>query len=174
MTRVFENKSVGKIARISLIIVVVVVIYGFFELYRAFIAGTDDQLAPLFGIAFIGGGAIALNSLLKDNRDQVQWFDVDMAANQGRLAVWKLTGSDIADISLDQLTDWQYKVKVARKNNHAHFLMATIPGHDRPVQFLIAPPGDLDPVFRTLAPEAYDDYESNTGRKTEDDEETDA
>ncbi len=74
-TRVFANRDLGRITNISIAILLAVIPYGLWELWVAFFSESSDSFGALFGVVFVGGGAIGLNTMWPENRDQVQWFD---------------------------------------------------------------------------------------------------
>jgi hypothetical protein len=165
MTRVFENRRLSRTTNISIIVMVVVIVFGCFDLWNAFVVGSDDTTAALFGAVFVGGGLLGINTLWIEGRDQAQWFDVDFDAGKGVVAVWRPFRPLVIEAGLDKLTDWRHWVKVGKRNAQTHFIVAAVPGYPRPVYFELPPGRDIPEAFRRLAPEAVDDYEVNSGRR---------
>ncbi|WP_421726014.1 hypothetical protein [Bauldia sp.] len=171
MTRVYEKRDINRIGNISAAILVAVMIYGIWELWSAFVVGTNDTWGAMFGVVFVGGGLIGMNSTWTENRDQVVWFDADLETGQGRIAVWRPLRPLIIDVPLDQMRDWRYWVKVAKRNMRTHYLVVALPDYPRPVYFDLGRTEEIPEVFRRLAPDEIHEFEQNTGRLKDDDEE---
>jgi hypothetical protein len=174
MTRIYENKGYARRSDISAVVLVVVVIYGFYDLWNAFGGGSSDTTAAMFGVLFVGGGLYGANTIWTEGRDQVLRLDVDFEAGRAALALWRPFRPLVFEGGLDQFTGWRYWVKVGRRNLLTRFVVATVAGYPRPVYIELAPGKDLPEGFRRLAPEVVEEYEESTGRRREAEPEADA
>lgn len=173
MTRIFENRALPRTSNISVVVLIPVILFGFWDLWTAFGTGGEDFTSAMFGVLFVGGGIIGGYTIWNEGRDQAQWFDIDFDTGKGAVAVWRPFRPRVFETDLDAITNWRHWVKVGKRNLRTHFLVAAVPGYERPVYFELPAGNDIPDGFRRLAPEAVDDYETNTGRKKADDDEED-
>lgn len=168
--RVYKNRDLGRIGNISVVILVAVFIYGLWELWAAFFTGSNDTFGAMFGVVFVGGGAIGMYTIWKENRDQPQWFDADFDTGRGQIALWRPFRPQVIDIQLADMRDWRYWIKVGKRNLRIHYLVAAVPDYPRPIYFDLTHTGDIPEGFRRLAPEAVAEYEESTGRADKDED----
>jgi len=164
MTRIYDNRALARTSNISFVVLAVVIVFGCWDLWNAFAGGSNDPTSSMFGVLFVGGGLFGGYTIWNENRDQAQWLDVDLDAGKGTLAVWRPFRPQVIDMGLDRITAWRHWVKVGKRNMRTHYLLASFPGYPRPVYFELLPGKDVPDAFRRLAPEAIDDFETNTGR----------
>lgn len=164
MERVYDNPGFARRQNISLAILVAVILYGGYELWRVFIAGSDDPTGAMFGVLFLGGGAYGFNVIWKDSRDAVVTFDVDFAADRGVVTLWRPFRSLVLDAKLDAFTGWRHWVKVGSRNTRIHYLLVRLPTYPHPLQFEMRSGQPVNEAFRKLAPEAVADLEANSSR----------
>lgn len=164
MTRIYENPKFALRLNISVVVLVVVFIYGLFELYTAFFRGGEpDSTGSLFGIFFVGGGIWGAYQTWTDNRDRVAAFDVDEAADTGVVTLWRpFTTLKVAG-PLGQFDRWRFKIQVASRGVRSFHFFFRAPGYPHELQMEIQRGAKLAEAFRRLAPRAVADYEENTG-----------
>jgi hypothetical protein len=164
MTRIYESPSFALRLNISAVVLVVVFVYGLFELYTAFFRSeTADSTGALFGIFFVGGGIWGAWQIWNDNRDKVASFDVDEAAGTGVATLWRPFSPLKLAGPLAQFGNWRFKVKVGSRAMRSYHFFLRAPGYPREVQIEIQRGTKLAEAFRRLAPQAVADYEDNTG-----------
>ena len=122
MTRIYENPGFAKRNNISVIVLVAVVIYGFFELYTAFGTGSQDQMAAMFGVLFVGGGIYGGYTIWNEARDAVTAIDADFDTGRAAVTLWRPFKSMVIDVPIDRLTGWRHWVKVGKRNMRTHFV----------------------------------------------------
>jgi len=164
MTRIYDSPKFALRLNISVVVLVLVTIYGLFELYTAFLRSeTPDSTGALFGIFFVGGGIWGGYQTWNDNRDKVAAFDVDEAAGSGVVTLWRpFTTVKLAG-PLDRFSNWRFKVQVASRGLRSYHFFFRAPGYPRELQMEIPRGTKLAEVFRRIAPVAVGDYEDNTG-----------
>jgi hypothetical protein len=172
MTRIYENRGYWWRQTVSMAVVIVVAIYGVWELWSAAFTPApqtgmgqlfgigDDRL--LFGIAFVGGGVYALWQLINDAADTVVTLDVDEAADRSVVSLWRPFWTERLKIDVGGIRNWRFYVKVGNRNMRTFLIYADHPGYPRPLQFDLRK-ADIDGL-RKIAPEAVAEYEQNIGR----------
>ena len=164
MTRIYENPGFAKRNNISVVILVAVTIYGIFELYTAFITGSQDQMASIFGVLFLGGGLYGAYTIWNDARDTVMALDVDPDANLARITLWRPFGSQVIEAPIDRLTEWRHWVKVGKRNMQTHFIIFRADGYPHPLNVELTK-GELPEGFRQVSPAMVEEFEENTGKR---------
>lgn len=168
MTRIYENRGYWWRQTISFAIVILVTIYGAWELWQANSA-PEGYVSPLgemfgigddrwlFGIAFLFGGIYGGWQLIRDSTDTVASVETDDAGNSV-VTLWRPFGPLKLRAALSALTDWRVYVKLGNRNTRAIYIYADHAGYPRPLQFDLrrGDPGGL----RTLAPAAVAEYEA--------------
>lgn len=172
MTRLYENKGYWWRQTISMGVVVVVAIYGVWELWSAtFTPATQTGMGQLFGIgddrflfgiAFVGGGVYALWQLINDAADTVVTFDVDDATGQSVVSLWRPFWTERLKVEVGRIRDWRFHVKVGNRNARTFLIYADHPGYPRPLQFDLRR-ADVEGL-RKVAPDAVAEYEQKIGR----------
>jgi hypothetical protein len=164
MTQLYGTPHLALRLNGSIVVLVIVILYGFWELWRAFVAaGTPDSTGALFGILFIGGGLYGLKQTWDDNRDRVAAFSADAAAGRGLVALWRPFSALRIEAPLDQFTNWQFHVKVGSRNLRTYFFLFRAPGYPRNLQMEFQRGEKPHQVFRQMAPSAVEEFEANTG-----------
>lgn len=166
MTRIYENPGFARRNNISVVVLVAVVIYGFFELYGAFIAGSRDSMAPIFGVLFVGGGIYGAYTIWNEARDRVMAIDADFDKGRAAVTLWRPFKSLVIDVPIDRLTNWRHWVKVGKRNMRTHFVIFNAEGYPQPL-YVELTRGEMPEGFRKLAPQAVEDFEENTGKRAE-------
>jgi hypothetical protein len=166
MTRIYENPGFAKRNNISVAVLVVVVIYGVFELYSAFIAGSQDQFTAMFGVLFVGGGIYGAYTIWTEARDQVTAIDVDDAARRVKITLWRPFQSMVVEAPIDRLTGWRHWVKVGKRGMRTHFVIFNAEGYPQPLSVELTK-GEMPEGFRRLSPAVVEEFEENTGRRPE-------
>jgi hypothetical protein len=168
MTRIFDSPKFALRLNISAVVLVVVLIYGIFELYTAFLRSeTPDSTGALFGIFFVGGGIWGAWQTWNDNRDKVASFDVDEAAGTAVATLWRPFSPLRVAGPLDQFTRWRFQVKVASRGLRSYHFFFRAPGYPNELQMEIQRGAKLSEVFQRIAPQAMADYEDNMGSSAE-------
>jgi hypothetical protein len=162
MTRIYDNPSLAKRSNISMVILVVVIVYGVWDLWHAFrTAGGALTIDLAFGALFIGGGIYGIWRTMTDARDVVTALD----EGDGRAVVtlWRPLQSKRIDVPLAALTRWRHYVKIGQRKARSHVILVDCPEHPHPLQ--IEMPRGIVPSegLRRLAPEAVEDFERDTG-----------
>lgn len=167
MTRIFENRHLPKTSNISMVVLIVVFLFGLWDLWTAFGTGAQDMTSAMFGVLFVGGAIIGGYTIWNEGRDQAQWFDVDLESGKSILAVWRPLRPLVFEQDLSQLTGWRHWVKVGKRNMRVHYLVASVPGYPRPVYMELPQDknAEIPEDFRKIAPEAIEEYEINSGRR---------
>ena len=171
MTPVYVNKGFWWRQTLSLVAVILIGIYGLWELWSATYA-TGDYYSPfgsilgigddryLFGFAFTGGGIYGAWQLINDSADTVSTFEVDETTGNSVIKLWRPFWTEKLTMELSRIRDWRFHVKVAKRNLRTFFIYADHPGYPRPLQF------DLRNAayegLRKIAPEAVAEYEAAT------------
>ncbi len=160
MTTVFEIRGLMIRQTVSLVVLVVVFLWGIGEIVRAS-GGGGDSWAYLFGIAFIGGAIYGLRQLLTDSRDQIARLEV---ADDGRTiaTLWRPTGTLKLE-ARNGLTGWRYYVKIGPRSIKRPYLFAEHPDHPNPLQFELRQDTVIHDGLRELAPEAVAEFEASRG-----------
>ena len=164
MTRIYENPGFAKRNNISVVVLVAVVIYGIFELYTAFFTGSQDQMAAMFGVLFLGGGLYGAYTIWSEARDTVMTLDVDEASQQARIVLWRPFGTYVVESPIDRLTDWRHWVKVGKRSMQTHYVIFRAEGYPHPLHVELTK-GELPEGFRQLSPATVEDFEENTGKR---------
>ena len=165
MTRIYENPSIAKRSNISMVILVVVIIYGFWDLWHALsTAGGTLSIDLAFGVLFIGGGIYGIWRTMTDARDVVTALD----EGDGRAVVtlWRPVQAKRIDVPLDRLTRWRHYVKIAQRNARSHVILFNSTEHLHPLQIELPRGFVPSEGLRRLAPEAVEDFERDTGAKS--------
>ena len=171
MERVYSHAGFAGRSNISMIILVAVIIYGFFELWTAFGSASGDSTAAMFGVLFLGGGAYGVYSMWTDTRDLVSALDLDTATGRATVTLWRPLRPLTVTESTSAFSGWRYWVKIASRGAKTHFLIANLAGYPRPLYFEMPAGKPVADGLRKLAPEAVEDFETNTGARPEPDEE---
>ena len=162
MERIYENAGFSRRQNISVSVLVVVIIYGLWELWSAFGSASGDSTAAMFGVLFVGGGLYGLKTTWDESRDLVLSFDADFAAGRGVASVWRPFSSVRIEDSLDRFRAWRHWVKVGRRSSRVHYLVVDTDNYPRPLYIELNPAKPVPDGFRRLAPEAMEDVEANT------------
>jgi hypothetical protein len=168
VTRVFDNRGFWWRQTLSLIAVILIGMYGAWELWSATFS-TGEYASPMgellgigddryaFGILFLGGGIYAAWQLIEDSRDTVATFDVD-EKGASIATLWRPLRGLTLTADAGAVRNWRFYVKVGKRNMRSFFIYADHPSYPRPLQF------DLrrnDPAgLRKVAPEAVAEYEA--------------
>jgi hypothetical protein len=163
MTRIYDNPSIAKRSNISMIILVVVIIYGCWDLWHALSAGGGLTIDLAFGVLFIGGGIYGIWRTMTDARDMVTALD----EGDGRVVVtlWRPLQSKRIDVPVSALTRWRHYVKIGQRNARSHVILFNSAEHPHPLQIELQRGFVPSEGLRRLAPEAVEDFERDTGAK---------
>ncbi len=154
MTRIYGNPGFARRMNGSTVVIVLAVLFGFWEVYAALNPGPDGPgYGFLFAALFIGGGIYGMNQILTDGRDMVTALDVEDATGQATISLWRPFAARRIEGSLERLSGWRPYSKQAR-NVRTPMLLADHPDHPRPLQFELGRSISFTDRFRALAPEA--------------------
>lgn len=172
MIRIYENKGHWWRHTLSLAAVILVSIYGAWELYWATF-GTGEYHSPmgelfgigddryLFGLIFLFGGIYAGWQLIRDSSDVVATFDLDEASGETLTTLWRPGWTEKLIAPLSAIGNWRLYVKVGNRNVRTFYIYADHPNYRRPLNFDLRRTS-LDGL-RRVAPEAVADFEAATG-----------
>ena len=163
MEKLYSNPGFTRRQNISLVVLVVVIIYGIFELWRAFSSPVGDTTGAMFGVLFVGGGLFGMKTMWDDSRDLILSLEADFGAGRGVLSLWRPFKSLTLDLPLDQITGWRHWIKVGKRNLRTHYLVATAAGYPRPLYLELRLVEAIPDGLRRLAPEAVADFEASIG-----------
>ena len=156
MIRIYGNPGLSKRMTFSTIVIVLVILFGFYELYSAMRAAPGEAgFGFLFAAAFILGGLYGLRQLNSDYADMVISVDADGRAGPAKIVVWRPFASKTLDGPLERLTNWRFEVKQPRPNLRIPTVLADHPDHTRPLRFEVGQGIAISEPFRDLAPEAF-------------------
>lgn len=164
MTRIYENPGFAKRNNISVVVLVAVTIYGIFELYTAFFTGSQDQMAAMFGVLFVGGGIYGAYTIWSEARDTVMSLDLDPATERAKITLWRPFSTHVIEAPTDQLTEWRHWVKVGKRNMQTHYVIFRAPGYPHPLHVELTK-GELPEGFRQVSPAMVEEFEENTGKR---------
>ena len=166
MTRIYENPGFARRNNISVVVLVVVVIYGFYELWNAFGDGSQDTTAAMFGVLFVGGGIYGAYTIWTEARDQVIALDADPNTGRAAITLWRPFKNMVIDLPIDRLTGWRHWVKVGKRNMRTHFVVFNAEGYPQPL-YVELTKGEMPEGFRDLSPAVVEEFEENTGKRPE-------
>jgi hypothetical protein len=163
MTRIFENRNFAGRLNIYVVVLIIVMANGVWELWSALRAPVPSTTDLLFAAAFIGGGLYGLYQTFIDGRDLVGAFDVDFAAGTAAVTLWRPFRRIRLDGALDRMTGWRFWVKAGQGGQRSYLLHADFPGYPRKLQFELRRGAPVPDGLRQIAPEAIADFEDATG-----------
>jgi hypothetical protein len=164
MTRIYENPGYLWRQRISMVVMIIVGVYGIWELWSAAQGQGDTTFGYMFGIVFVGGAAFALQQIIADGRDLIALLDRDDASGELTATLWRPFSSERVVAEPGQFTGWRLHIKIGKRNARSFFVYADHPRYPRPLQFDLRSGVNTDGL-RTLAPEAIDEFETAVGAK---------
>ena len=167
MTRIYENPGFAKRNNISVVVLVAVFIYGFFELYRAFVGGVQDTTGAMFGVLFIAGAVYGAYTIWTDGRDHVGIIDADFGKGMAYITLWRPFRNIVVEAPIDRLTGWRHWVKVGKRNMRTHMIYVNAPGYPHKLTIELTK-GEMPEGFRRLAPNVVEEFEENTGKRADD------
>jgi hypothetical protein len=145
-----------------LVFLVVVFVYGCFELWRAWkMPSADASNGVMFGVLFVGGSLIGIRQVLADNRDLV----VALARNEAEGGLVASVFSRVRTVEITaapaDFTNWRLQRKSIGRSRVVFFVHADCRAWPRPLRFDVRPGSDLAGL-RALAPEAIAEFEAAT------------
>jgi hypothetical protein len=171
VTRVYENRGFWWRQTLSLAAVILVAIYGGWELWSATYS-TAEYNSPvgqlfgigddryLFGFIFLGGGLYAIWQLINDSSDTVATLDVDEATGASVVTLWRPFYSKTLAANVSAIRDWRFHVKIGNRNIRTYLIYADHPEYPRPLQFDLRR-ADVEGL-RKFAGEAVAEFERAT------------
>ena len=163
MTRLYANPGFWLRNALLILFLVVVFLYGWWELWRAFRGpSADPSTGIMFGVVFVGGSLFALRQLYEDHRDLVATLDRDEATGRLVAAVWQPLRAEKLVAEPGAFADWRLHVKLGRRNNRAYFIYVDFPGRPRPLRFDLKPGVNLAGL-QQLAPDAVAEFANRDG-----------
>lgn len=160
MTLIYENRGYMKRQTLSAAVVVVVTLYGVWELSAGLTGTRSDGF--LWGSLFLGGAVYAYIQLFNDARNKVARLERD---DDGRMiaTLWRPTGK-LQLASEGNLTDWRYYIRVVGRRMRKPVFLARHPNHADPLEFEIRSDIKITDELRELAPEAIAEMEEATAK----------
>lgn len=169
MTRIYENPGYIWRQRLSTAVLIVVGIYGVWELWAASQAEGDTTIGYMFGLVFVGGSVYAMRQIISDGRDLVALLDRDETTGQLIVTLWRPLWLERLTVEPGQLSGWRFHVKIGKRNARTFFVHADHPDYPRPLEFDLREGVNTDGL-RALAPEAIDEFDVAIGLKKSDDD----
>ena len=171
MTRVYENRGFWWRQTLSLVAVILVAVYGGWELWSATYSTSEynSPVGQLFGIGddrylfvfiFLGGGLYAIWQLVNDSTDTVASLDLEEATGAATVSLWRPFQTKKLTAEIARISDWRFHVKLGNRNMRTFLIYADLPGYPRPLQFDLRR-ADVEGL-RKVAPEAVAEYERAT------------
>jgi hypothetical protein len=162
MSRIYDNSGFATRMNISSVVVVLVIIYGLWELWAAFNAGPDAGTSGyLFGFLFVAGGLYGMKQILDDARDMVVRFDAD--ESNGVASVWRPFIARRIEGDLGQFRNWRFHVKIPRANTRTYLLLTDHPANPRSLQIELRRGVAVSEGLRRIAPNAVEEFEEQAG-----------
>jgi hypothetical protein len=162
MIRIYENRGFFIRQNGSVAVLLVVIVYGVFELWRAFTSAGGDATGTMFGVLFIGGGIWGFYTLWTDGRDVIAALDADFAARQAVFTLWgPFTRKRLVE-SLDDVLEWRFWVKPGARGQRSFFLHAVTRSYPRPMQIELKRGEPVPDGLRQIAPAAVAEFEAMT------------
>jgi hypothetical protein len=170
VTRVFENRGFWWRQTLSLIAVILIAVYGAWELWSATFS-TGEYVSPMgellgigddryaFGILFLGGGIYAAWQLIEDSRDTVATFAMD-DKGASVTTLWRPLRSLTLTADAGAVRDWRFHVKIGKRNARSFFIYADHSSYPHPLQFDLRR-NDAEGL-RQVAPDAVAEYDAAT------------
>jgi len=156
MIRIYGNPGLSRRMMFSTIVIVLVIIFGFYELYTAMRAAPGEAgFGYLFAAAFILGGLYGLRQLNTDYGDMVVSVDADGSTGPAKIVVWRPFMSKTLAGPIDRLSNWRFEVRQPRPNLRIPTVLADHPDYKGPLRFEVGPGIAIGDPFRALAPEAF-------------------
>jgi len=156
MIRIYANPGLSRRMMFSTIVIVLVIIFGLYELYAAMRAAPGEAgFGFLFAAAFILGGLYGLRQLNTDYGDMVVSVDADGSTGPAKIVVWRPFMSKTLEGPVDKLSNWRFEVRQPRPNLRIPTVFAEHPDHKRPLRFEVGPGITIGEPFRALAPDAF-------------------
>ena len=162
MTRLYENRGYFLRQNISLVVLVVVFVYGIFELWRAFTSSGGDSTGAMFGVLFLGGSVWGFHTLWSDGRDAIAILDADLAARRLEFTLWSPFSRKRIAERLDDIVEWRFWVKAGSRGQRSYFLRVMTPSNPRPLQIELKRGQAIPEGLRQIAPAAIEEFETAT------------
>lgn len=165
MTSIYANNAFSRRMNASSVMIVVAILFGFWELWRALNPGPDGAgYGYLFAALFIGGGVYAIRQIRNDYSDNVVRLDGDGSSGRGVVTIWQPFMSKRIDGPLDRLTNWRFHEEEQKGNVRLPMLLAEHPDHPQPLKFELGGKIAISEELRALAPEAVSTFEAKALR----------
>jgi hypothetical protein len=162
MTRIYRNAAFARRMTISSVVIVVVILFGFWELWTALNPGPGGAgYGLMFAALFIFGGLYGLRQLQTDFADTVVSVDGGEKDGAGRITIWRPFLPKRLEGPLERLGNWRYEMKTPRPNMRVPMILADHPGHAKSLRFELGKGTEIDPRFRALAPDAFAAFEGS-------------
>ncbi len=160
MTRIYANVSYARRMTASVVVIVFAVLFGFWELWMAYNAGSQGTgYGYLFAALFIGGGGYAVRQLRKDYSDTVVRFESD-TDGRGAATIWQPFKSKRIDGPLESFSNWRFSEAEQKGGIRLPMLLAEHPDHPNPLKFELTGKIEITAELRALAPEAIAAFEA--------------
>ena len=164
MTRLYGNASFARRLNIYVVVLVIVMLNGVWELWSALRAAPPDTTGLAFGAMFLLGGAYGLYQTFVDGRDLVAAFD-DLGDGNVAVTLWRPFRRLQLSAPVASVTGWRFWIK-SGSGQRNFFFYATFPGYPRALQFELRRGEKISDGLRRIAPQAVDDFEQATGSET--------
>jgi hypothetical protein len=163
VTRIYTHPGIPGRPTLSIVVVVLAALYGIFEVVHGWWRDTPDTTGIVFGLFFIGGGLYGFQKTWTEARDVVLSLDMDEAARQAVITLWRPFRPLVIRAGLDALTGWRHYIQVGQRDSRTHLLLCDCAGYPRPLRFDFPRGQPIPDGLRRIAPEAVSDFEANAG-----------
>jgi hypothetical protein len=164
MERIYENAGLVSRSNISIVVLVVVLIYGVWEIYSAVVVNGGESTGIAFGVLFIGGGLYGLQKTMNDTRDLVAAIDAD-ASGHAAITLWRPFSRQVIETRIADITGIRFWIKAVSRLQRGYNIFFRVPSYPRELSVELRHGQAISDGLRRLAPQAVDEFELNTGVK---------
>ncbi len=163
LTRIYDNPGLPGRPTLSIVIVTLAFLYGWFELWRAWRNNFSSQFDLMFGVLFVGGGIYGFYQTWTEARDAVVAIDADEKSDRLAISLWRPFRPMVIETTRVGVASWRHFVKVGPRDARTHMIIASVPGYPRPLRIGLAAGKPVPEGLRKIAREAVAEYEEAVG-----------
>ena len=163
METLYRNPGFATRNLISMVVLIVICLYGLWEIWRAANGGGGED-GYIFGVIFVGGAIWGGRELLNEVRDRVMDLTRDPASGRTTVTLWRPFSTMRVEGPSDALTDWRLHVTLGRRNTRTYFIYVDHKDHPRPLVFDLMKRGLDLTGLKKIAPEAMAEFGKAAGQ----------